>query len=144
MEKSKILTIATAVFGIIGILLFVRVMMADDGASIDGAVGTFVSYAYYLLILTALITVVLSVVNLIKHPQELKKTLMGVVVLGVLLAIMYFTATGNEVTDVMGNVLKDGAAGNVSKWVSALINFTGIMGLLGLVAIALGVIKSIK
>lgn len=144
MDKSKILTIVTAVISVIGIFLLIRVLMADDSASLDGSVGAFVNYAYYLLILTAIITVVLSIANLIKHPGALKKSLMGVAVMVVLLAIAYFTASSDAVTDGFGKVLEGGEAGNVSQWVSALINFSGILGALGLVSIAAGVFKSLK
>ena len=144
MDKTKILTIVTAILSVIGIFLLIRVLMADDSASLDGSVGAFVSYAYYLLILTAIITVVLSILNLIKHPQALKKSLLGIAVMVVLFAIAYFTSSGDAVTDGFGKVLKGGEAGNVSHWVSALINFTGILGALGLVAIAAGVFKSLK
>ena len=144
MDKSKILTIVTAIISVIGIFLLVRVLMADDSVSLDGSVGAFVNYAYYLLILTAIITVVLSIANLIKHPRALKKSLMGIAVMAVLLAIAYFTASSDAVTDGFGKVLKGGEAGNVSQWVSALINFSGILGAFGLVAIAAGVFKSLK
>jgi len=144
MDKSKILTIVTAVIGILGIILFIPVLMADDSSALDGAVGSFVNYAYYLLIITAIITIVLSILNLIKHPQALKKSLLGIVVMLVLLAIAYFTASGDAVTDGFGKVLEGGEAGNVSQWVSALINFTGILGFLGIVAIVLGFFKSLK
>ena len=80
---------------------------------------------------------------MVKHPDALKKALTGIVVLGVLLAIAYFMASDDAVTNSVGKVIKDGEAGPVSKWVSALINFTGILGLLGLLAIAGGFFKSL-
>jgi hypothetical protein len=144
MDKSKILTIVTAVLGVIGIFLLIRVLMADEGASLDGSVGAFVSYAYYLLILTAVITVGLSILNLIKHPKALMKALLGIGVMVALFLIAYFGSSGNAVTDGFGNVLKGGEAGFVSHIVSALINFTGILGVVGIVIIALGVVKSLK
>jgi len=143
-KKSKILTIIAAVIGILGLILFIRVISAgDDSAAVDSAVGGFVFFAKYLLIITTIIAVGLSMANLVKHPQALKKTLMALVVLAVLLVIAYFAASGDAVTNIQGEVIKDGEAGSVSKWVSALINFTGILGLLGLLAIGQGFVKSL-
>jgi len=88
--------------------------------------------------------VVVSIGNLIKHPKALKKSLLGIAVMLVLFALAYFTSSGEAVTDGFGKVLKGGEAGNVSHWVSALINFTGILGFVGIVAIGLGVFKSLK
>jgi hypothetical protein len=144
MDKTKILTIVTAVLGVIGIFLLIRVLIADDGAALDASVGAFVNYAYYLLIITTILTVVVSIGNLIKHPKALKKSLLGIAVMVVLFALAYFTSSGDAVTDGFGKVLKGGEAGNVSHLVSALINFTGILGFVGIVAIGLGVFKSLK
>lgn len=138
MDKSKIVTTAAAVLGLIGVFLLVRVFMAEGNEAIDSATSAIVTYSKILLIITAVLAIVFSVLNLLKHPAALKKSLLGLVVLGVLLAIAYFTASGDAVTDSVGAVLKDGEAGAVSKWVSALINFTGILGLAGILLILLG------
>lgn len=144
MDKSKILTIVTAILGVIGIFFFVRVLMAgDDTTAMDGAASGFVSYGYYLLIIAVIIAVLMSVLNLIRNPKALKKSLAGVLILGVLLAISYFTASGDAVTDALGNVIKDGEAGEVSKWISALITFTFILGTITLIAIVGGFVKSL-
>jgi len=143
-KKSKILTIIAALIGVVGLILFIRVILAgDDSEAVDGAVGGYVFFAKYLFIIAAVIAVGLSIGNLVKHPQALKKTLMALVVLAVLLAIAYFMASGDAVTNIKGDVIKDGEAGATSKWVSALINFTGILGVLGLVAIGQGFVKSL-
>lgn len=145
MDKSKILNIVIAVISIIGAFLFVRVLMAgDDVEAVDSAADIIVYYGTFLLIVTALITLVLSMVSLVKNPAALKKTLMGIAVLAVLLIISYVIASDGAVTNSVGKVIKNGEAGSVSKWVGALINFTGILGLIGLVTIAWGFVKSFK
>ncbi len=145
MDKSKILNIVIAVISIIGAFLFIRVLMAgDDVEAVDSAANIIVYYGTFLLIVTALITFVLSMVSLVKNPAALKKTLMGVAVLAVLLIISYVIASDAAVTDSFGNIVKNGEAGSVSKWVGALINFTGILGLIGLVTIGWGFVKSFK
>ncbi len=148
-KKSKILTIITAIIGLIGVFFLIRIIMVGDEAvetSADvqsGIVDPFITFSYVLLIITTIITLLLSVVNLIKNPQALKKTLMSLAVLGVLLIISYFMASDAAVTDGVGKVLKDGAAGATSKWVSALINFSAILGVIGLGAIGAGFVKSL-
>ncbi len=143
-QKSKILTIITAVIGLIGVFLFIRVIMAgDDSAAVDSSVNAFVYFAKYLLVITAVIALVLSLLNLVKNPQALKKSLIGVAILAVLFAISYAVASDAAVTDSFGNVVKNGEAGATSKWISALINFTGVLGVLGLVAIGQGFVKSL-
>ena len=76
--------------------------------------------------------------------QALKKALIGVVSLVVLLGIMYVMAPDNAVTGADGMIIEDGEAGSGSQWVSALINFTGVLGVIGLITIALGFVKSLK
>ena len=61
--------------------------------------------------------------------------------MAVILAIAYFTASDAAVTDITGNVIENGEAGSTSKWVSALITFTGFLGLIGIGAIGLGVVR---
>ncbi len=138
------LTIGVGIISFIGAFLFIRVIMAEGSDSIDSSVGAIVTFSKILLIAAATIAVVFSILNLVKNPQALKKTMIGLVALGVLLAIAYFTASGDAVTDGVGHVLKDGAAGATSKWVSALITFTGFLGVIGLVVIALGFVRSFK
>ena len=144
MDKSKILTIVTAILGVIGIFFFVRVLMAgDDTTAMDGAASGFVGYGYYLLIIAAIVAVLMSVLNLVRNPKALKKSLFGILILGVLFAISYFTASGDAVTDTFGKVIKGGEAGEVSKWISALITFTFILGTVSLLAIVAGFVKSL-
>ena len=148
-NKSKILTIVAGVISLIGVFFMLRVIMIGDDtlksdASAQGIVSGFITYSVILLIAVAAITVILSLVALVKNPQNLKKTLMGIAVLGVILAITYFTASDAAVLDgITGNVIKDGEAGSTSQWVSALINFTGILGAAGLVIIGAGMVKNL-
>jgi len=142
MDKSKILTIIVGVISIIGMILFIRVAAAgDDSVALDSAVNSFVYFATYLLIITAIIAVALSLLNLVKHPKSLKKSLMGVAILAILFVVAYVLASDEAVTNAAGDVIKNGEAGSVSKWISALINFTTILGVLGLLAIGHGFVR---
>jgi hypothetical protein len=79
----------------------------------------------------------------LKNPEILKRTLIGVAFLAVLLAIAYSMASDAAVTDSVGNIIKDGEAGAISKWVSTLINFSFYLGIIGLVMFLLDFLKSL-
>ncbi|MDV7186172.1 hypothetical protein R3X25_02670 [Lutibacter sp. TH_r2] len=135
---SRILTLVTGVIGLIGFFFFIRVMMAGDEAIENDAavqasiVSPFVTFARLLLIFTAGIAVLFSIWNLIKQPQVLKRSLIAVGLLAVVLAVSYVLASDAQVTDTVGRVLEGGEAGAVSKWVSTGINFSAILGGVGL------------
>ena len=135
---SRILTIITGVIGLLGFVFFIRVIMAgDDPIKEDAAiqasiVDPFVTFSKLLLIVTAVIAIVFSLVNLVKHPHVLKRSLVAVGILAVFLIIAYSISSDAAVLDPFGKVLKDGEAGSVSKWVSTGINFSAILGVIGL------------
>ncbi len=148
-KLSKILTIVTGVIGLIGFFYFARIMMVgsesiENDVELQGSIlSPFISFATSLLIAIAALSVIFSLLNLIKNPEALKRSLMGLGLLTVLLIIAYSMSSGEAVTDVMGKVLKDGEAGSVSKWVSTLINYSFILGAIGLAFFLLDFFKSL-
>lgn len=148
-KKSRILTYITGLLGLIGFYFFVRIIMeGDDAIKEDGALqasilSPFISFSIFLLIVTAAISVVFSLLNLTKHAEVLKRTLLGVAAMAVLLVVAYVFATDEAVTDAMGKVLKDGEAGSISKWVSTLINYSFILGAIGLGFFLFDFVKSL-
>jgi len=135
---SKILTLVSGLIGLIAFYFFIRiVMVGDDTLENDAAaqasiISPFISFAKFVLIATGIIAVVFSLMNLVKHPEVLKRSLLGVGALLVLLVVAYVMASDAEVTDSVGRILEDGEAGSISKWVSTGINFSGILGVIGL------------
>jgi len=148
-KLSKILTLVAGLIGLIGFVFFIRVIMAgDDAIENDAAVQAsivppFVLFAEIVLIATAVIAVLFSIVNLIKHPQVLKRSLIAVGVLGVFLIAAYATASDAAVTDTVGKILPEGEAGSVSKWVSTGINFSFILGAIGFGAFFIDFIRGL-
>ncbi|MFD0760547.1 hypothetical protein ACFQZW_00470 [Lutibacter aestuarii] len=146
---SKILTLIAGLIGAIGFVFFIRVIMAgDDAIENDAAVqasivSPFVLFAEVVLIATAIIAVIFSVVNLLKNPQVLKRSLIAVGVLIVFLVIAYSISSDAAVTDTVGKVLEDGEAGSVSKWVSTGINFSAILGIIGFGAFFIDFVRSL-
>ncbi|MDY7396013.1 hypothetical protein UMM65_12220 [Aureibaculum sp. 2210JD6-5] len=159
MDKSKIVTIVAAVLGLIGVFFLVRIIMAgSDAIETDSAlqgsiVDPMIKFSTYLLIATALIAVVFSILNIVKHPESLKKTLITFGIFIGLFLLAYFTAGDELATDAQGKaveikdmsdkILTGDAAHALTKKVTALINFTGILGLIGLLVIGWGFVKSL-
>lgn len=148
-KTSKILTFVTGFIGLVGFYFFIRIVMeGDDAIKEDGALqasilSPFISFSIFLLIATALISVIFSLLNLTKHPEVLKRTLLGVGAMGLLLVLAYVFATDEATTDAMGKIILDGEAGSVSKWVSTLINYSFILGAIGLGFFLFDFVKSL-
>ncbi len=148
-KLSKILSLVSGLIGIIAIFFLIRIIMEGDDAvkeSVDlqnSLVSPFVTFAKVILVITAILAVVFSVWNMIKHPKLLKMTLIALVALAVLLAISYMLASDAAVTNMSGNIIKDGEAGSTSKWVSTGIWYSLILGGIALLGILMDFVKSI-
>ncbi|PCI10516.1 MAG: hypothetical protein COB73_03290 [Flavobacteriaceae bacterium] len=145
---NKIAKIAAGALGLIGVIMLVRVMTADEEAlatDIDiqsSVLDPFVSFTIMMLYLTTAIAVVFSIVNLVKHPAALKKSIISLVVLGVLFAIAYATASDAVVTGPNNTFIEGGEAGSTPKMVGALIKYTYILGVIGLATVVWGSVRS--
>lgn len=148
-KLSGILTIIAGIIGFAAFYFFVRIVMEGDDQVTESAalqasiVSPFISFALFVLIATAALAVLFSIWNLVQNPHVLKTSLLGIVVMAVLLIVSYFLAADGAVTDAVGNVLPDGEAGSVSKWVSTLINYSFILGAIGLVFVLFDFVKGL-
>jgi Na+/H+ antiporter NhaD/arsenite permease-like protein len=148
-KLSKILSIVTAIISLVAIYFLIRIIMEGDDTvkeSVDlqnSLVSPYISFAKIILYITAILAVGFSILNLIKNPQLLKKSLLSLVALGILLAISYAMADDGETLNASGLVLKDGEAGTTSKWVSTGIWYSLILGGVGIFAIFGGFVKSL-
>ena len=145
--NSKILKIIVAVLSVVGIGLFGRVASIDSEnvSAISEAVSPLVTYSVALLVLAIIAAVVASLLGIFKNPAALKKTLLGVVALGVALLISYIMASDSAVLDANNSVIaKEGS--DISKYTSTGIWISLILLLLGGVFfvydLAKGLIKS--
>ena len=137
MKSNRILNIIITLVAIIGGILFVRVLMQDEQAIKDNVdnlqntvVSPLISFSYWLFIATVVIAVVLSLVTLVRNPENLKKTLGGLAVLAVILVIAYFLSDSAAVYDANGlKVLEGGEEGSsTNKWVGTGIWYSVILG----------------
>ena len=148
-KLSKILSIITAIISLVAIYFLIMIIMEGDDAvkeSVDlqnSLVSPYISFAKIILYITAILAIGFSLLNLIKNPQLLKKSLLSLVALGILLAVAYALADDGETLNASGLVLKDGEAGTISKWVSTGIWYAVILGGVGIFSIFGGFVKSI-
>ncbi|AQS94164.1 MULTISPECIES: hypothetical protein [unclassified Polaribacter] len=135
MKSNKILNIIIAVVALVGAFLFIKIFMEDSEAietDVDlqnSVVSPIIYYSTFLLIAAVVIAVALSLWSLIRNPENLKKTLMGLAVLGVLLVISYFLSDSEAVINAAGGISEGGEAGSATnKWVGAGIWYSIILG----------------
>ena len=147
-KLSKLLTIAVGLIGAVGFYFFVMIMYyGDEAVETDAVVQAktvvpFVTFAIVILVITGVIAIVASLVNMVRNPEVLKRTLMGIVLFGLLLVGAYVLADDGAIYDGVGKLLKDGEAGSTSKWVSTGINLSATLGVLGFIGFGADFVKS--
>lgn len=140
-KLSKILTAVIFVIAVIAAVLFINVYIAGED-ELYSKVNPLVEFSAWLLYITLAITLIFSVVNIFKHPEEIKKIVINLAILAVVYFIAYFTASDAAVLDVQGQVLEGGDAGSVSKLISTIINFSVYLGVIAIAAVGLGTVKT--
>ena len=136
MKSNKILNILIAAITIIGGFLFIRIFMEDAQEIVDNVdnlqntvVSPLIHYSYWLFIATVVITIGLSLWSLIRNPENLKKTLGGLAVLAVLLAVAYFLSDSDAVYNTAGSIEPGGEEGSsINQWVGTGIWYSIILG----------------
>ncbi|KOY51213.1 hypothetical protein [Polaribacter dokdonensis] len=135
MKSNKILNILIAAIALIGGFLFIRVFMEDTDAietDVDVAnsvVSPLIYYSTYLFYAAVIITIGLSLISLVRNPENLKKTLGGLAILGVLLLVAYFLSDSEAVYNAAGEIESGGEEGSaVNKWVGTGIWYSVILG----------------
>ncbi len=147
---SKILNIFIALIAAIGAVLFIRIFLGDeeliktDPDTQQSIISPIITFSTGLLYLAIGVTVILSFISMVKNPDNLKKTGLGVVALGVLLVLAYFTGDSLEVTDPQGKVLAGGEAGSsINHWVSTGIWYSMFLGLVAGAFFVLDLVKGL-
>lgn len=141
MTLHKILKYLALVIGVIGLILWGRVLMAGDeaiesSADVQASVVTpFLYVAYFIFALIVLLVAVYVIKGLFSG--DIKKTLLSVGVFILIVVIAYVVSGGTEMTMNDGEVI----SANTVHWVGAgLITFY----ILAATAILLMVISGVK
>ncbi|WP_296635080.1 hypothetical protein [Polaribacter sp.] len=136
MKSNKILNIVIAGIALIGGVLFIRIFMEDAQDIEDNindlqntVVSPLISFSTWLFYAAVAITIGLSLVSLVRNPDNLKKTLGGLAILGVLLLVAYFLSDSNVVYNAAGEIEAGGEEGSaVNRWVGTGIWYSFILG----------------
>ena len=134
---------ATAAFFMIRVMANSDAIKADDVALQNSIVDPFVTFSKWLVILTIAVTIIFSLRSLFLNPKQLKKIVISLTFLGALWFVCYFMASDAEVLDATGNILEGGEKGDISKRVSALINYSMSLGAIGILLLILGSVRSL-
>ena len=120
MNLQTIVKIISAVFGLLGVVFLFRIIGAGDEeikmAATSGdfaTVSPLVSLAIAILLITVLITLVFSILNLASSSRKLKKSLIFIGCFVVVTLIAYAVSDGVETPMKDGEVL----SANGSRWV---------------------------
>ena len=145
MKVSKILKFVSLFISLIALYFFVQVSTNGDGKegnvdALNAAVASSISYTYILLIITVIIVAFFMVLDVVKHPAKLKKTLIGLVAFLVLFGIAYVMADASKVV-TSSEVIEQGS--NLSKKVSTGIIFSFILGIIAFAGFIFDSIKSL-
>ena len=148
-KLSKILTGVTLVIGLVAFFFLIRIITTGDETiknSLEeqsSIVSPFVNFSIIILVITAVVTVVFSLVNLLKQPEVMKKALVSIGALGVVLIISYFTAQSDQVMDAANIEVLSAAGSSTSKWVSTLITYSFVLGAAGIIFVIFDFLKSL-
>lgn len=154
MNISKILSYVVLAVGALGIVLWFVMTKAfgplieengvTEARELPLAIGSAPVNPLYTLTLiivglVILVTLISVFSGLAKNPAGLKNALIGIVLFGVIVAIAYFTASGEE------TLMKDGdmLSANGAKWVGAGLNAFYILAVVAVGAMILAGVKKV-
>ncbi|QNM85235.1 hypothetical protein H9W90_13715 [Polaribacter pectinis] len=150
MKSNKILNILIALIAVVGGILFIRIFMEDaemlqtDGDLQNKVISPIIYFSTFLFYAAVGIAIVLSLWSMIRNPENLKKTLLGLAVLGVVLVLAYFFADSEAVLDTQGKVIPGGEAGTATnKWVGTGIWYSIALGLVASAFFVLDLVKGL-
>jgi hypothetical protein len=146
MNIQTIVKIISAFFGLLGAVFLFRIIGTGDeeikmAASMGdfGAVSPLVSLSIAILMITVVVTLVFSLLNLASSSQKLKKSLLFIGCFAVVLGIAFAASEGVETPLKDGEILS--AAG--SRWVGTGIRMFYILAILAILSMVVSGAKKI-
>ncbi len=136
--KANFLKFITLIISVIGIILLVRVIKTDGDES---AVSMIINYTMLILAITVAITLIFSIFNLLKNPAALKKTLISLVVFGIIFGVNYAMSGDAASYNTKHEVMLE--AGSTSKLVEAGIKFSMTLGVIAFFLVVFDTVKSL-
>jgi uncharacterized membrane protein len=136
--KANFLKYITLLISVIGIVLLVRVIQTEGDES---TVTLIINYTMLILLLTVAITILFSIINLLKNPAALKKTLISILVFGIIFAVNYMMSGDAAAYNGKHEVMLE--AGSTSKLVEAGIKFSMTLGVIAFLLVVFDSVKSL-
>jgi len=144
MNISKILKIVSAVIALIAIYFFVKVATGEEGSeALSGNVSATIAFTKAILIGVVLIIVVFMVLDIVKHPKNLKKTIIGLGLFAVLFLLAYMLAGSEEVLASTGRKVLAEEGSSLSKNVSTGIVMSTLLGIIAFGGFIFDSVKSL-
>ncbi len=145
MKVSKILKFVSLIIAIVAVYFFIQVSTNGDGKegnveALNSAVDGFITFTKVLLYITGAIVAAFMILDVIKHPSKLKKTIIGLVAFAALFFLAYMLADSSEVITNTG-IVKEGSS--LSKNVSTGIMLSAILGVIAFGGFIFDSIKSL-
>ncbi|MFZ8960277.1 MAG: hypothetical protein ACO3UL_01530 [Flavobacteriaceae bacterium] len=146
MKIQTIVKIISAVFGLLGVIFLFRIIGAGDeeikmAASMGdfGMVSPLVSLSIAILIVTVVVTLFFSLINLASSKEKLKKSVIFIGCFLVVLGIAYAASTGVETPLKDGEVLSSSG----SRWVGTGLRMFYILAALAILSMVLSGAKKL-
>ena len=121
MKSSIVLKLISWVVAVIGVVAFVLGPNNGDDKNKD----LMVDYALIILVITAAVALIYSLINILKRPALLKRALLAILILVALLVVAYLLSNGGQVLNSKGEVFN--ITESTSKWVGTGILYSLIL-----------------
>ena len=146
MNIQTIVKIISAIFGLLGVIFLFRIIgSGDEEIKMAASMGDFstvsplVSLAIAILLITVIITLLFSLLNLASSTEKLKKSLIFIGCFAVIVGIAFALSEGTETP------LKDGKmlSANGSRWVGTGLRMFYILAALAILSMVLSGAKKL-
>jgi uncharacterized membrane protein len=146
MNIQTIVKIISAIFGLLGVIFLFRIIgSGDEEIKMAASMGDFstvsplVSLAIAILLITVIITLLFSLLNLASSSEKLKKSLIFIGCFAVIVGIAFALSKGAETPLKDGNML----SANGSRWVGTGLRMFYILAALAILSMVLSGAKKL-
>lgn len=91
----KIAKILAIILGVVGLVLWVMIANSTDN---EGTVSMMITLGTWMTIITAVVTLLFAVVQLVSHPDKLKKSLISIGAFALIMIVSYYVfSSGTDI-----------------------------------------------
>lgn len=92
----KIAKILAIVLGVVGVILWALIARSEDPSG-SNTIDIMINLGKYMTILAAVVALLFTLVNLVTHPNKLKKALISLGVFALVVIVSYAVSSGTDV-----------------------------------------------